>query len=221
MSLFARLVVYQDNVFRSAALNMAIDEALLETAIEPAIRFYRWNSPALSFGYFGRFASVASHRSERDVVRRWTGGGIVLHGQDLTYSIVVPANSAAAASSSAAIYDRVHRGLRDALRTDGHRAELADTNAPVISSACFTSPVRADVLLHGQKIAGAAQRRTRRGLLQQGSIQNVAITNGLADRFASALCDSTVAAELSVALLERAAEIAARKYASADWLQRR
>ncbi len=92
MSIFAALNVYHDIAPRSAAMNMAIDEALLESAAAPSIRFYRWESPALSFGYFGRFADVADKASECDLVRRWTGGGIVFHGEDLTYSIVIPAN---------------------------------------------------------------------------------------------------------------------------------
>ncbi len=92
MSIFAALDVYHDIAPRSAAMNMAIDEALLESARVPSVRFYRWQSPALSFGYFGRFADVADYADERDLVRRWTGGGIVFHGEDLTYSIVIPAN---------------------------------------------------------------------------------------------------------------------------------
>ena len=90
MSIFGSLDVYHDKLSRSAAVNMAIDEALLETAETPSIRFYKWDHPALSFGYFGKFADVASHAPERDLVRRWTGGGIVFHGDDLTYSIVIP-----------------------------------------------------------------------------------------------------------------------------------
>src|ERR1700682_3117192 len=92
MSIFRSLDVYHDESSRSAALNMAIDEALLEHASSPSIRFYRWDHLALSFGYFGKFADVANS-TERDLVRRWTGGGIVFHGDDLTYSIVVPATS--------------------------------------------------------------------------------------------------------------------------------
>ncbi len=69
-------------------MNMAIDEALLEYATVPAIRFYRWHFPALSFGYFGKFRDVVDYVSARDLVRRWTGGGMVFHGEDLTYSIV-------------------------------------------------------------------------------------------------------------------------------------
>src|SRR5437660_1002751 len=99
-NLFARLGVYQDDSACSAAMNMAIDEALLEYATFPSIRFYRWHSPALSFGYFGRFSDVADHASARDVVRRWTRGGIVFHGDDLTYSIVIPVSDAVCNESS-------------------------------------------------------------------------------------------------------------------------
>src|SRR5436309_11613167 len=111
MSMFAALDIYHDLSARAAAMNMAIDEALLEYATLPSIRFYRWHSPALSFGYFGRFSDVAAYAPQRDLVRRWTGGGIVFHGDDLTYSIVIPANHTAFAESSASIYDKVHRAL--------------------------------------------------------------------------------------------------------------
>src|SRR5436190_1232995 len=113
--LFARLDIYYDVAAHSAAMNMAIDEALLETAIVPTIRFYRWRSPALSFGYFGKFSEVAIYAAERDLVRRWTGGGIVFHGDDLTYSIVIPANDPAFDESSVAIYEKIHRALCEAL----------------------------------------------------------------------------------------------------------
>src|SRR6266446_5649682 len=113
--LFATLDVYRDTAAHSAAMNMAIDEALLETIRVPSIRFYQWHSPALSFGYFGKFADVASYAGERDLVRRWTGGGIVLHGDDLTYSIVIPVSDAAFGESSISIYEKIHRALADVL----------------------------------------------------------------------------------------------------------
>src|SRR4029077_3213024 len=109
--LFAALHAYLDTAARSAAINMAIDEALLETAKIPSIRFYRWNSPALSFGYFGRFADVVPYAAQRDLVRRWTGGGIVFHGEDLTYSIVIPGSHPAFVESSRSIYEKVHSAL--------------------------------------------------------------------------------------------------------------
>src|SRR5205814_9508783 len=104
--LFSSLHIYPDNSPHSAAMNMAIDDALLEHATVASIRFYRWHSPALSFGYFGSVADVGRYVAVRELVRRWIGGGTVFHGNDLTYSIVIPVNDAACADSFVAIYEQ-------------------------------------------------------------------------------------------------------------------
>src|SRR6266404_8254999 len=109
MSIFGSLDLYHDEPSRSAAVNMAIDEALFETAEVPTIRFYQWDHPALSFGYFGKYTEVSNH--DRDIVRRWTGGGIVFHGEDLTYSLVIPATDDAFNESSMSIYEKVHAAV--------------------------------------------------------------------------------------------------------------
>jgi lipoyl(octanoyl) transferase len=224
---FRALEVCHDQAARSAAMNMAIDEALLECITVPAIRFYRWQSPALSLGYFGRFADVASYRGERDLVRRWTGGGIVFHGQDLTYSVVIPASDAAFNESSISIYENIHRALVDALEESGQRAILAaiaagggfsEVNDPGYN--CFANPVRADVIMDGRKIAGAAQRRTRRGLLQQGSIQGTELGDNLAEQFAHALSANCRERKVDEEILKLARELAERKYDTESWLQK-
>ena len=214
-------------------MNMAIDEALLETAVVPTIRFYRWRSPALSFGYFGKFSDVAIYAAERDLVRRWTGGGIVFHGDDLTYSIVIPAGDPVFDESSIVIYEKIHRALCDALVKTGQRAVVAGgvdpggfsaaTRAAVNASGynCFTNPVRADVMLDGRKIAGAAQRRTRRGLLQQGSIQGFARKTDLAQKFAQALSANCSEFEANEEIFRHAREFAQQKYRTESWQRRR
>ena len=217
--LFLALDVFHDISSRSAAMNMAIDEVLFETASAPAIRFYRWDHPALSFGYFGKFAEVAGE--QRDVVRRWTGGGIVFHGEDLTYSIVIPASDPAFSASSMSIYEQTHAAIRAALASTGRDARLADSAAPKISDSCFANAVRADVLLNGQKIAGAAQRRARRGLLQQGSIQGVDLRPDFESDFAARLSPICGERELDDVVLDRAQRLAREKYVTPAWLQRR
>jgi lipoyl(octanoyl) transferase len=220
MALFETLHVYASAELRGAAMNMAIDEALLEVTRVPALRFYAWQQPSISFGYFGRFADVANEQSRRDIVRRWTGGGIVFHGEDVTYSLVLPVDVAARFHSSRLIYSEVHGAIRRALGA-GSAAALAAVAAPKISEACFANPVEADVLLNGRKIAGAAQRRTRSGLLHQGSIQHDALPARFQHDFARALCPAFEEKELGVELLERAAEIAQLKYATSAWLHLR
>ena len=88
---FDKLRLIQENEPRSAATNMAVDEVLFLTANEPVFRSYSWIRPSVSFGYFTPWKSVVKRYSERDLVRRWTGGGIVEHGEDFTYSLVLPA----------------------------------------------------------------------------------------------------------------------------------
>jgi lipoyl(octanoyl) transferase len=231
--LFAALSVYNDITPHSAAMNMALDEALLEFAVGPTIRFYRWGFPALSFGYFGKFSDVAIYAAERDLVRRWTGGGIVFHGDDLTYSIVVPASDSVFDESSIAIYEKIHCALCEALNRIGTHAVVAGGVDPGGFSAaqravvngsgynCFANPVRADVMMDGQKIAGAAQRRTRRGLLQQGSIQGITMKTDLAQEFARALSANCSELNLNPQIFQRARELAQQKYGSESWLRKR
>ena len=234
MTIFAALDVYHDHTPHSAAMNMAIDEALLEYATIPLIRFYRWRSSALSFGYFGRFIDIARYQCERDLVRRWTGGGIVFHGEDLTYSLVIPTSDTAFAESSISIYEKIHQALCDALSETGWRAVVAvvdsDPGSATVATrtgisdagySCFANPVRADVMIDGRKIAGAAQRRTRRGLLQQGSIQGIDLQSDLAQRFARELSTDRSERKVDEKILNRARGLAEQKYGTESWLRKR
>jgi lipoate-protein ligase A len=201
-------------------MNMAIDEALFETAKAPIIRFYQWNHPALSFGYFGKFADVAQFGVERDLVRRWTGGGTVFHGEDLTYCIVIPSSFERIPNSSRLIYTAVHGALRQAIEDTGNPAELATADSERVSDSCFANPVPADVISRNRKVAGAAHRRTRAGLLHQGSIQNIDVSNDLAAAFARHLCSDRREVPLGPNVIERARQLAQEKYATSAWLRR-
>jgi lipoate-protein ligase A len=215
------LHVYDDSEPRSAALNMALDEALLESATSPTLRFYRWRGPALSFGYFGSYADVTDQRSEREIVRRWTGGGVVPHGDDLTYSVIIPASHPFFSRSSLAIYSDLHDAIRGALKANGIDATLANSVSAKVSENCFANAVRADVISEGQKIAGAAHRRSRAGLLHQGSIQNAKLPHRFINDFARTLCDRFERRALSQKLIDRASTIAQTKYGTIEWLMRR
>jgi len=163
------------------------------------------------------------------LVRRWTGGGIVFHGEDLTYSIVIPANDAAFAESSMSIYEKIHRALCEALSGIGMCTELVGSElcadrtsrSGVPTYSCFANPVRADVMIDGRKIAGAAQRRTRRGLLQQGSIQGIEFGNSLTEPFAQALSTNRCERKGDEEILNRARELAEQKYGTQRWLRKR
>jgi lipoate-protein ligase A len=212
---FERLRFIQDNEPRSAAENMAVDEVLLFTADHPVFRSYSWIRPSVSFGYFTAWKAVVSHCIERDLVRRWTGGGIVEHGEDFTYSLVVP--DARSLPATGELYRFVHLAIKELLRTKGYPVEMALLPDPVRSGACFEKAVEFDLKLQGEKIAGAAIRRTRKGLLLQGSIQRLKVPECFGGMLASALGKQIDVFALSEAMMEKAARIAKEKYAAAEW----
>ena len=218
--LFERVLIYEDRAPVSAAMNMAIDEALLEYCTCPTLRFYGWRGPSISFGYFGKFADVAREAENCELVRRWTGGGSVPHGLDLTYSLITPTSHPVAGQGPQAIYAAIHGAIREALRAEEQETELAPAAAPKISDACFANPVRDDLILRGRKVAGAAQRRTRRGFLHQGSIQLSGLSRAFRDQFASHLSAQVEHEEIPPQVLERAAVLSAEKYGSEAWLRR-
>jgi len=153
---------------------MALDEALLEAAPRlgrPVLRFYGWASPAVTFGYFQRYAEVARATGLRPLLRRPTGGGIVSHAADWTYSLTIPAGHAWHSLRAVASYRQLHEWVRSAFARLGLDTRLALESRHPRPGECFAGHEVADVLWLGRKVAGAAQRRTRTGLLIQGSIQ--------------------------------------------------
>lgn len=154
--------------------NMALDEALLEAMPrlgKPVLRFYGWLEPAASFGYFQRHADVAAMTALRPLVRRPTGGGIAPHDTDWTYSFAFPTTHAWYAFRALESYRRVHEWIQDAFALLGLNTDLAPEVRKAQPGQCFAGFERFDLLWKGRKIAGAAQRRRRDGLLIQGSVQ--------------------------------------------------
>jgi lipoyl(octanoyl) transferase len=220
-AVFSQLTVIDDPTPRPGPLNMAIDEVLLGRARSAILRFYRWSAPSVSFGYFVSFAEACEIARNRATVRRWTGGGIVPHGEDLTYSIMIGSKDAAFALASKTIYQRVHLALGNALREIGIVSALVQTDATKISDACFANPVASDVIENGRKIAGAAQRKTRSGLLHQGSVQRRNLDERFRTAFARLLGDRISIGSIGTDVLRAAEELAATKYATDSWLRRR
>jgi lipoate-protein ligase A len=153
---------------------MALDEALLEAMPRlgrPALRFYSWTEPAASFGYFQKIAVVESLTSLRPLVRRPTGGGIVPHDADWTYSVAVPVSDPWYDLPAIESYRRIHEWISASFALLGLPTEVAPAAHQAAVGQCFAGWEKFDLLWRGRKIAGAAQRRTRAGLLIQGSVQ--------------------------------------------------
>jgi lipoyl(octanoyl) transferase len=209
-------------------LNMAIDELLLEKAqknILPLLRIYNWNCPAVSIGYVQNYQ--AAPQQGYSIVRRMTGGGVVYHDQDLTYTLIIPPSHPICTMNRTESYRIVHRAVKHALEHFGIKVTLADDEPPPTDRAtmqCFVTPTRYDVIGDGKKYAGSAQRRTRNGILHQGSITLTA-TNGQAKKLQQQLVEGFeqefnikfTQYNVNNSLLEQANILATDKYSSEAW----
>ncbi len=158
------------------AWNMAVDEALLEAVAAgapPTLRLYTWSEATISLGYFQREAPELQPGGRfhgLPAVRRLSGGGAILHHQELTYSCTLPGTHPLAEEPSR-LYDELHRHIRLALAELGARVEprgiVEGDDKPFL---CFARGDRRDLLCRGFKVVGSAQRRRRRAVLQHGSI---------------------------------------------------
>ncbi len=168
-----------DDYPASGAYNMAVDMAILESVARgdalPTLRFYGWNPPCLSLGYGQRAADVDFTRVAQmgwEVVRRPTGGRAILHIDELTYSLALPASDSIAAGSVVDSYRRISTALVAGLRKIGLQPE-ADSHTEPISSGgpvCFETPSHYEITVGGRKLIGSAQVRRGGGVLQHGSL---------------------------------------------------
>jgi lipoate-protein ligase A len=162
----------------SASWNMSLDEALLEGAAAtdaPAtLRLYSWQRLSLTLGYRQRAGSAVERCADRgvEVARRCTGGGSVLHSGDLTYAVIVPAGHPDLPEGLGPSYCWIRGVLIDALRDLGVAAMASvNTRGAARADLCFQAATGSEVSVDAQKLIGSAQRRTRWGLLQHGSIR--------------------------------------------------
>jgi lipoate-protein ligase A len=175
------------NAFGDAATNMAVDASLLYTLPKgiAAFRHYGWTEPALTFGYTQRITEVQTTVPEDlHLCRRLTGGGIVDHRNDWTYTLALQTDIPAAHAPATELYETIHRCIRQALQAQSLQSELAPCprqcsgQQPALDGPdqCFVQPTANDVVRpDGTKIAGAAMKRARKGLLVQGSIDRSAL----------------------------------------------
>jgi lipoate-protein ligase A len=180
------------------AWNMAVDEALLIDAAESDIatlRFYEWDEPTLSLGYFQAYGDRDGHTASRQCpcVRRQTGGGAIVHDREITYSLILPPSHPYARRTTelyALVHDAFIATLTNAISGDGRRIvlqrlqEMSKPRSDAEPFLCFERRAIGDVVAmpwqtfddgvawnaNEAKILGSAQRRSRGAILQHGSL---------------------------------------------------
>ena len=213
---------------------MAIDEMLLlsqDAGHSGVLRFYTWEEPALTAGYFQDIRRVAeifdAMNKELPVVRRLTGGGAVLHGQDLTFSLCLPTRNAFFPTDVKSSYLKINEAVRAGLKRDYPAIDYADCRTVPTgrkrgaNAVCFDSPACYDLLLNGRKILGSSQRRMGGNLLHQASLflnsDPTGLTQKITDGFKQDWKVSFEETALDPQELRHAQEIERSRYSSLDW----
>lgn len=236
-----------------AAENMAVDFLLLSRYPDPAtprFRHYEWRAPATTFGYSQKIefvrANLPSKDTSFDLCRRATGGGIVDHRTDWTYALVIPRGHPLYDEPAPRSYRAVHEGLAAVLVALGQPAVVkmecfpgdgpdsascgGGVPSPRLPTVCFQRAELYDVIhaISGAKIAGAAQKRNKHGLLFQGSIEKSALGpvdwDDFHDRFAAALAallGTTAQPTAWPDLHEDEVTGLIEQYASPEWIEYR
>lgn len=168
-----------DTGYAGGYWNMAVDEAiLLEHAagnVPPTLRFYAWQPPTVTIGYFQdmrREIDVeACQKAGFHYVRRLTGGRAILHDVELTYSIVAREDNPVVSGTVLESYLKISRGIVAGLAKLGIQAEIAShVKKEKGTAACFDSPSWYEIVFEGRKLVGSAQTRKHGVILQHGSI---------------------------------------------------
>jgi lipoate-protein ligase A len=160
------------------AVNMAVDEALLEAVgagqSSPTLRFYAWEPACLSLGYGQASADADAERLRAlgwQSVRRPTGGRAILHTDELTYSLALPADHPLAAGDVVVSYQRISQALLVGLEQLGAAAHSdLQTEKRTSGPICFEVPSHYEITVKGRKLIGSAQVRRHKGVLQHGSL---------------------------------------------------
>jgi len=206
---------------------MALDEAILEhigrNEALPTLRLYAWDPPCLSLGHAQPFADVDPSRIRQygwEVVRRATGGRAILHTDELTYSVIAPADEPRVAGSILESYNRLAQALLLAVQRLEIPVEMQEHvnstgSMPLSNPVCFEVPSSYEITVNGKKLIGSAQARKKEGVLQHGSLP---LTGDLT-RICQALRfeDESTREEASQRLLDRATTVESALGRAASW----
>jgi lipoate---protein ligase len=162
---------------QSPEWNMRADEEALSNISPsslPALRFYEWSVPSATYGYFlnpaDYFDQEGMQKHSLVLARRPTGGGVIFHTCDLAFSVIVPANHPFYSLDPLCSYHEINSRVLQAIRQLDLAVSLSDISQGSRGGFCMAKPTQYDLLLEGRKVGGAAQRKTKNGLLHQGSL---------------------------------------------------
>jgi len=159
----------------TAKINMATDEALLSCFKEGdlgILRLYSWEN-SFTIGAGQKFDDYPfSSLYKGSYAKRITGGGVLFHGHDLSYSLVIPTKLLDGLSIKES-YEKICLFIINFYKKIGLDAKYVKDDESISlskSDFCQVGFEAYDILIDGKKIGGNAQRRTKKAIFQHGSI---------------------------------------------------
>jgi len=233
-----------DSGYLDAYTNMAIDEAVFlmreKLGLPTTLRFYAWKPAAVSMGYFQKIEDPSLEEYKRQkitIVRRFTGGGAILHRNEITYSLACSTHEFPTFGDIIKTQQLVHEAIILGLQNLEIKAELErkEIQGPD-PYFCFVSPSKNDVVDDGRKIVGSAQRRKNKVFFQHGSIlmdSRITSENGERKKNREKIIDSLILGfekrlgirllpgQLTKEELKLSQELRQIKYSTRNWNYRR
>ena len=168
-----------DTGIATAQENMDLDQHLLNTlSDQPILHFYDWAKESATYGYFiqpDQYFHLKIAEQRLQIAKRPTGGGIIFHTCDFAFSLLIPSTHSAYFLNTLQSYTYINTKVGEAIQKflPSQTPTLLQKESPTSNTYknfCMAHPTQYDILLEGRKIGGAAQRKTKKGILHQGSI---------------------------------------------------
>lgn len=165
-----------------AIYNMSLDRKIFQRYLEdriPVLRIYSWQTPSFTYGVsqdpqkYIRLSDCAADGI--GVSQRITGGGVLFHDNEITYSFVCSKEDIGEPEGVLVSYRLICAFLIRFYESLGIKAQFAletkdFSKKKTPSDFCGASFEKYDILINNRKIGGNAQKRARQAIFQHGSI---------------------------------------------------
>ncbi|RXJ96539.1 ligase [Arcobacter sp. AHV-9/2010] len=168
-----RLIITQNF---SSSINSNIDKALFksfENDSKPILRVYSWEDcVTLGAGQKLDDYEKLQNSYKNNISKRLTGGGVLFHGHDISYTILLNPNMIENKDVKET-YFLICQFLLKFYEDLGLKPKFAKDDESIVLSKspfCQVGFEAYDIIIDGKKIGGNAQKRAKNCILQHGSI---------------------------------------------------
>ncbi|MBS0656308.1 MAG: lipoate--protein ligase family protein [Verrucomicrobia bacterium] len=142
----------------------------------PRVRFYEWERKSITYGHFIDPDKWLAQKKVKllgfDTARRPTGGGLIFHYADFSYTVAVPIHHPKCSQTVLDNYHLVNSALLEAISSisGAFSLQAASDARGTFTELCMATATQYDLIYAGRKLGGSAQRKTTGGFVHQGTL---------------------------------------------------